>query len=268
MAESLSKAKLALYRKFLMKKTREQEGRFLLEGWHLLDEALKAGKRPHALIFDAWAPRDAAEEELLGRAMAVSELVFEGTADQLAQVSDTKTSQGVVALVDCVGLGFDALVATLPRGGALRLLVLDGLGDPGNCGALLRAAAWFGLDGAVLGRGCCELENGKCARSSMGALFHLPVAVGADLSEALARLQALGVSVLTTELQGAVSLEGFSFPERGALVIGSEARGVSEEVSALAEAKLFVPRFGTGESLNAAAAGAVFLSHWRMGGRA
>lgn len=261
----LSKAKLAELRKFLMKKTRKDEGRFLIEGWHLVDEALKGGRALHAVVFDPAAKRESEEEVLLKRVVKVASEAFEANSSQLSALSDTRSSQGVVALVSGVGLEFSDLLKGLPDSGPLRLLILDEVGDPGNCGSIVRAADWFGMDGVVLGRGCAELENGKTARSTMGGLFHVPAAVGVELAKALPRLKSKGVQVFTTELdESAKSLSDFEFPERCALVIGNEARGVSAAVSKTADGKLFAPRFGRGESLNAAVAAAVFLAKWRI----
>ena len=243
MPSLLSKSKLSFLRKFLQKKTRVAERCFLIEGWHLLDEALKSGLRLDVLVFDEAARREEWEDALLDRALAACEAGYVGPVAQMSQISDTKS----------------------PKGDVLCLLALDGVADPGNCGAIIRSCAWYGIDGVLLGAGCAELENGKTVRSTMGGLFHLPVAVGVDLPVAFCRLSELGVSVLTTELSGPRSLQGFEFPERAVLAIGNEARGVSKEVSALAAERLRAPRFGKGESLNAACAAAVFLSHWRMG---
>lgn len=247
-----------------MKKTRESEGRFLIEGWHLLEEALKSGRRLHALIFDEAARREPEEGKLLARCVSVAGESFSGTSTQLGQLSDTKSSQGVVALIDHVGVDAESLLPVWRRKETLRLLALDAVADPGNCGAIIRTCDWFGFDGVLLGTGCAELENGKTARATMGGLFHLPVATRVDLPLALGSLREDGVSILSTELEGAESLAGLVFPERCALVIGNEARGVSSEVSALASARLFVPCFGGGESLNAATAAAVFMARWRL----
>lgn len=266
MAVALSKTKLSGLRKFLQKKTRERERLFFVEGWHLLDEALKSGRRLRALVFDPQAVREPSEDRVLEAAFGMADEVLEGTGSQLAQLSDTKASQGVLALVESVGCSIDVLLGNLPEEGPVRLVVLDELGDPGNCGSIVRACDWFGIDGVVFGEGCAELENGKTTRSTMGGLFHLPVAVGAELPVLVGKLREAGVKVYTTELDdSAESLDSFEFPERCAIVIGNEARGVSVEVSGLADGKLFVPRFGQGESLNAAAAAAVFLAKWRLG---
>ncbi|EDY82175.1 RNA methyltransferase, TrmH family [Verrucomicrobiia bacterium DG1235] len=254
-----------MFRKFLLKKTRVEEGRFLIEGWHLVDEAVKSGRALHAVVFDPEAKREAAEDALLKRVSRMAEEVFEASGSQLSALSDTRSSQGVVALVSRVGMDFSELLKGLPEAGPARLLLLDEVGDPGNCGSMVRAADWFGLDGVVFGKGCAELENGKTSRATMGGLFYLPVAVGVDLAAAVSELRRSGVQVFTTELdESAVSLRDFEFPERCALVIGNEARGVSAAISELADGKLFVERFGSGESLNAAVAAAVFLGKWRL----
>lgn len=265
MVTVLSKAKLAGLRKFLVKKGRDEEGRFLVEGWHLVDEAVKSGRALHAVIFDPEAKREAAEDALLKRVVKLAAEAYEASGSQLSALSDTRSSQGVVALVSRVGLEWAEVLAGLPESGPVRLVLLDEVGDPGNCGSIVRAADWFGMSGVVLGKGCAELENGKTARSTMGGLFHLPVAVGADLVKVTRDLKKRGVRVMTTELdEAAVSLSDFVFPERCALVIGNEARGVSAGVSQAADGKLFAPRFGKGESLNAAVAAAVFLGKWRV----
>lgn len=266
MVLALSKAKLAALRKFLQKKTREAEGRFLIEGWHLLEEALKERVEIELLVYDEEAKREAAADAVLERAIAATGEAFSSTASQLSQITDTKTSQGVVALVKSVGRDFETFFADLPADGTVRLILLDCLGDPGNCGTIVRTSDWFGVDGVIFGVGCAELENGKTARSSMGGLFRVPVAVKVDLEQAIKQLQDKGIQVFTTELdESAVSLAEFQFPERAALVIGNEARGVSVEVSRLADGKLFIPRSGGGESLNAAVAAAVCLAKWRLG---
>lgn len=265
---ALSKAKLAGLRKYLQKKTREAEGKFLIEGWHLLDEAVKAGHAIETLVYDVEARREAAEEAVLSAVRAVAGESFEGTSGQLSQISDTKTSQGVAALVGSLGQSFGRFLERLPESGPVRLVLLDEVGDPGNCGTIVRTCDWFGMDGVVFGNGCAELENGKTARATMGGLFRVPVAVKTDLADAVAELQGRGIQVFTTELdESAVSLDAFRFPERAALVIGNEARGVSAAVSAAAAGKVFIPRSGGGESLNAGVALAICVGHWRLSGR-
>jgi len=269
MEESLSKAKLSQLRKYLQKKTREADGCFLIEGWHLLEEALREGRTIRSLVYDQAAVLGGQELSLLKRAMHEAARVWRGSAAQISQLADTRQAQGVVALLDAVGGRFDELVAGTPREGRLRLALLDQVGDPGNCGTIVRTCDWFGFDGAVFGLGCAELENGKTARASMGGLFRVPVAVKVDLTRAVPRLQEQGVTVLSLEVaENAQPLDFGCFPKRAAVVLGNEARGVSPGVSALADRRLMIPRRGGGESLNAAVAFAVCAGVWTLAERA
>ena len=214
-----------------------------------------------ALIYEERAVRSEAESALLNRALMAAAEAFVATEAQGSQISDTKASQGVYALLDNRGLEWETLQPMLPPDGPWRVVAMDGVGDPGNCRAILRACDWFGIDAVLMGKGCAELGNGKTVRASMGALFRLPVAVSVDLPAALRDLKDQGISLVAAELEGATRLDEYSFPERAVLIIGNEARGVSPWVSTQ---RVFVPRFGKAESLNAAMAAAVFLARWRL----
>ncbi|MEM9159573.1 MAG: RNA methyltransferase substrate-binding domain-containing protein, partial [Verrucomicrobiota bacterium] len=100
MAIALSKARVNYLRKFHHKKTREIEGRYLLEGWHLLEEALKAGVGIRALIFDGEREFKEEEKRVFEWASQSAAEVLEGSAKQLVQIVNTRSSQGVAALVD------------------------------------------------------------------------------------------------------------------------------------------------------------------------
>lgn len=263
MAERLSKAKLSYFRKLKQKKMRDAEAVYLVEGWHLLEAALLSGVIPESLVYDESRVLASEQQEWLERAEILGVSVFSGTADQLQQVSETQASQGVFALMKKQRLSFDQFYKTWEKRDEVRLLAMDAIGDPGNCGSILRSADWFGLNGAILGEGSCELENGKVVRSTMGALFHMPILVGVPLAQMLGKLRAMGFAVLTAELGGAVDLYTFVWPKKCILVIGNEARGVSEDVSNASTHKIMIPKFGRSESLNAAMAASVIMSHWR-----
>src|SRR5690606_24241300 len=107
MTQPLSKAKASFLRSFQMKKTRAAEGRFLIEGWHLLEEALASGRALDALVFDDAARREPAEERLLERALAACPDSYRASPAQMSQISDTRASQGVAALVARAGVSFE-----------------------------------------------------------------------------------------------------------------------------------------------------------------
>lgn len=265
MAARLSKAALARLRGYRMKKRREAEGRFLVEGFHLLDEAMKAGRPILHLAHDAGRRHSASHAAILERAIGRAANVSEAGERDLAKLAETETCQGVVALVERGRWTEEAALDRARSGGPARLLALDAISDPGNCGSILRAADWYGMDAALLGAGCAELENGKTLRASMGAVFHLPCLAGEDLPARLAGLKEKGMTIVAAEVEGACSAAGFRWPERAVLAVGNESRGLGGELRRLADVRLAIPRFGAVESLNAAGATCSLLALWRLG---
>jgi len=263
MAVPLSKAKLSAFRKLQMKKTRESEDRFLIEGWHLLEEAMAAELPLRALICDEVRIPAGDDLQVKEAAVARAEIVFEASESQLRALSDTQTSPGVIAVVDRVRSDWNAVLSALEGKERSFVVALDGVSDPGNCGSIIRASAWFGADAVIMGPGCSELENGKLVRATMGALFHLPSASIRSMSDALRTLQASGYRIVASSLGESESMLGFEWPSRTVLVVGNEARGVSQSVLDLADTRLSIPKYGHGESLNAGMAASVMLGHWR-----
>ncbi len=263
MAIPLSKAKLSFFRRFRQKKVRREEGMFLIEGWHLIQEALKADRKFESVIFDPTLHLSAEFYKILQASISKAANAFEADAHQLSQIVDTESSQGICALLKTVSVSWDSFLDKIRGLKVLRLVILDEVSDPGNCGTIVRAGDWFGLDGAILGRNCAELENTKVSRSTMGSLFHLPIASNQDLEVCLPLLRSLGVSIISSELDRSDDVYEFSWPSKAALVIGSEARGVSQMVSNLSDTRLSISRFGQAESLNAAMAASIFMSCWR-----
>lgn len=264
MGTALSKAKLSQLRKLRQKKARQRDNRFLIDGWHLLQEALANGWPLVGIVLDRGRVLGERERGILDTATQGGIEIWETDDSQLARLTDTVASQGVAAVAERKRLSWQDFMERADCGDTVRLIALDGVGDPGNCGSILRSAAWFGLEGALLGQGSAELENGKTARSTMGALFQTPIYASENLADTLRELKERGFSVFSAELDGADSLFEFAWPKKSVLVIGNEAHGVSSEVSGVCDGRLVIPRFGKAESLNAAMAASVMLAHWRM----
>ena len=139
-----------------------------------------------------------------------------------------------------------------------RYLVLDGLQDPGNVGAIWRTADALGADGLLLVNGCADPWNWKTVRATMGACFRLPV-WEVEAGELPALLERSGLPLYATALRAdTVDLRRADL-SRCAVVIGSEGRGISPEALALCDKTLKIPMNSTCESLNAAVAAAVVL---------
>lgn len=232
------------------KKAREDMGEMLVEGEKLMIEAAQFGLAPSdALIDDAMTDKFsrliAAMEQAGARVYAVPRRILEA-------VCDTKTPQGACAAFAMPGF-FDADNA--PD----RLVVLDGVQDPGNVGTIWRTADAAGLNGMLMSAVCADPFSPKVQRASMGSGFRVPVSITKDLPAMLIRLRERGYSVIASSLHGAPFYEGMPHCDKFALVIGNEARGVSDEVMAAADVQLKLPMRGGAESLNAAVAAGIMM---------
>ena len=180
----------------------------------------------------------------------------------LMELSDTSTSPGILASVAWQPMREMqpmAILEVLRASGAHRLLCLDAVSDPGNVGSLLRAADAFGVDGVLLGTGSVESTNPKVVRSAVGSLFNLPVvAEEVSLAPVLHHLQEQGWQVLRAETGGGKALTSVRAETKWALLLGSEAHGVSEELGTTGEA-VHIEMGGAAGSLNVAMAGGILL---------
>ncbi len=258
----LSAVKFKALRLLLNKKHRLKEGKCLIEGRRFVSDAIGAGVIPELVLVTAEFLSHRDGEELLRGARGAGVPVMTITTGQLTALSDTVTAQGVVAVVGSPGVGFDAL--PLRSGGRVLIVALDGVSDPGNVGTIIRTCAWFGADGIVLGEGTAEISNPKVLRSTMGAVFRLPVAGNADLGEIIPRMKREGFRIVVAAAGGSDSGEVLGLGEKMFLIFGSEAHGVHRGLTALADARYGIPKYGTGESLNVSVAVGVALGRYRQ----
>ena len=222
---------------------RKKSGEYLCDGTKLLDEALKWGAPVQTAVFSDGVEIPTLPDTV--RAVCVSE-------DLMRSVSPMETPQGALFTV---ALPETKLPETLA---GKHYLVLDGVQDPGNVGAVLRTADAFGCTGALLLPGCADPYGPKTLRAAMGAVFRLPLyAVGLEALPGL--LADAGLPLYGTALRHDTVDVRQRDLRRCALVIGSEGRGVSAEVLALCRETLRIPMSSHCESLNAAAAAAVLL---------
>ena len=170
-------------------------------------------------------------------------------AHVLAAVCDTKTPQGIAAVVR---------VHHTARLGK-RLVALDGVQDPGNVGTILRTADAAGFDGVLLSEQCADVFSPKVLRATMGSVFRMPMLHTAALQQELTRLAGEGYSILSSQLDGTPFYERQGVAEWFVLVIGNEGNGVSPAVQATATHRLRLPMRGGAESLNAAVAAGIMM---------
>ncbi|MBP1930338.1 TrmH family RNA methyltransferase [Ammoniphilus resinae] len=246
--QSIQNSKVKQWAKLISKKGREQEHAFLVEGEHLVEEAMKAEELIQCLII-----QETMQEKYQGwidECRAPSYLVSEQVMNKL---SETQTPQGICAVVQINKHSLSELTEGRPI-----LLALDGLQDPGNLGTIIRTADAAGIDGVILGKGTVDLYNGKVIRSTMGSIFHLPI-FQLDLTVEIPRLKEKGFRIVSTSLEGAVAYDEPQYADAVVIVIGNEANGVSQEILQCSTTKVKIPLYGQAESLNAAVAAGIIL---------
>ena len=237
---------------------------FFVEGWRWLEEALDMPHPPRCVLTVPGAARSAAESGLLARAQARALEFAEVSTEQLARLTENVNPPGVAALVEWRPSTLEALLDAQMAGGPSMLIALDGVGDPGNAGTIVRTADWFDVGGILFGEGSVEPSNSKTTRATMGSLFHLPVAVTDSLGPALERLRVGDYSIVGAALDGD-DLGTFAWPDRCVLVAGSEANGIRPSVAGLLDKRVRIPSYGRAESLNVAVASALLMADWRRG---
>jgi TrmH family RNA methyltransferase len=216
--------------------TLTEDGYAVAEGLHLLVEARRAGCEVAAVV-----ARESAASEF-PEARVVSDKVFRDLAS-------TETPQGVIALVRPPAWTWEQMLSA-----PALVVVLDGVQDPGNAGAILRAAEAFGATGAVFLKGTVNPYNPKCLRGSAGSAFRIPLLAAAQTEEFLQVAPACLYAAMP-RAEKLVSEVDLAAP--CAIVIGSEARGVGPEMAARATG-VRIPTAGV-ESLNAAVAAGILL---------
>jgi TrmH family RNA methyltransferase len=243
MISSLTNERVKLARLLLTQgKARRKERKIALEGMRLIRDALvRGGMQPDFILYDPERIDPADFYLTAGPILAASDEV-------IRHVSTTEQPQGAVGV-------FPMPTPKLPAS-PRRVLILDGISDPGNEGTILRTAAAAGVDAVLLSPGCVDLYNDKVLRGGMGAHFRL-IAVQrswAEIAEYVADLP-----VYLADMYGDLTYDAVDWRLPWTLIVGSEAHGASTEAADLAQQRITIPMAADTESLNAAAATAVIL---------
>ncbi len=226
---------------------RRRAARFLAEGPNLVEAALRRG-----LVSEVFATEAAMDRfgDLL--ADAPVQLVTERAAKAL---SDTVTPVGLIAVCRLPEVTLDDVLAATPR----LIAVPVQISEPGNAGTLIRAADAMGADAVVLAGNSVDPYNSKCLRASAGSIFSLPVIGEPDEAATVSRLQAAGLQVLATTVDGEASLDDVDLTGPTAWLFGPEAHGLPTELAAAADHRVHIPMPGHSESLNIASAASICL---------
>ncbi|MDJ0317700.1 MULTISPECIES: TrmH family RNA methyltransferase [Arthrobacter] len=268
--------------KLVGRSSRLKRRQFLAEGPQAVREALRAHREclaagGTAVVEALYATVESLRKypELLEAASAPIARLQVRIASELvlAAMTDTLTPQGMVAVCNFVDVPLAQVMASKPK----LIAMLCRVQDPGNAGTVLRAADAAGADAVIFSQSSVDIYNPKAVRATAGSLFHLPVVLGADLTEVVAAAKAAGVGVLAADGYGQLNLDllqdesaarsfdqqipdsTYDLEDPTVWLFGNEAQGLAGEEKALADHRVAVPVYGAAESLNLGTAATVCL---------
>ncbi len=219
-----------------------EDGRIVIEGPHLVSEVARSAWRLEQLIVTPHGRER--HEELLGSVRAD---LIEVPARAFESISETQTSQEIMALVTpCAYTWKDCARADKP------IVIVDGIQDPGNAGTIVRSAEAFDAGAVILTEGSVRIANGKFLRATAGSIFRLPHLENESRASIAAKLGGLKLAAFALTAQAKISLLNVDLSNLSALIVGSEAHGISAELLACSTG-LRIPTLQV-ESLNAGVA--------------
>ena len=227
--------------------------RAVLEGWHLLEDAVAAGVRVETVLISR-RPVTAGEAALLTRIESASD-VFTVTSAVMNAASPVRTPAGVVALA---ARGAARWSDTLVPAPALVVVAID-IQDPGNAGAIVRSAEAGGATGVILAGASADPWSWKALRAAMGSTFRLPVVQERDPAQAVASLREAGTKVIATVPRGGSSLYDADLRPPTALLLGGEGKGLDAPIVDAADHRIVIPMAAPVESLNVAVATGILV---------
>ena len=245
---SPSNGLLKAVRKAVSQGTTTPEGYSVAETMHLLEEALRSNC-VLGTVLSAESARDRVERALRGKPEIRLAIVSDPLLDRL---SATETSQGVLTLVRLPEWRLDDVFRHPPL-----VVVLDGVQDPGNVGAIIRSAEAFGASGVALLKGCASPNNPKVIRASAGSIFRVPVVAGLERTRLVGFAAERQLAIHAAMPSAGIEAPRVDFSRGCAIIIGGEGRGLRADLYAAAT-PVRIPTAGV-ESLNAAMAASILL---------
>ncbi|MBM7544228.1 TrmH family RNA methyltransferase [Weissella beninensis] len=242
-----------VWAKLATKKGREVQGTYLLDGWHLVQEAINNKAKMHAIMVT--------EDQLKMHELEFPEgvPVYLITAEVAKYIGGTVSPQGIFAEIT---LPTKSLKPSYVHKGAW--LLLDGIQDPGNIGTMVRTADAAGFKGVVLGDGSADLYSPKVVRAMQGSQFHIEVLKG-NLLEWTQELVSNDLPVYGSQLNPqAKNYQEVNASLDFALIMGNEGQGMAEELAKATTANLYVPINGEAESLNVAVAAGILMFNLKL----
>lgn len=232
-------------------KVRSEQGAFVIEGIKMFEESKAGGHLIKAYVSESFYNEKLHEDKDYFNSFSyeiVSNSVFK-------EASDTMTPQGIMAVVKKP----DYKLLDLMQKDTLNLMLLEDLRDPGNLGTIIRTSEGAGFDGIILSKTSVDVFNPKVIRSTMGAIYRMPIVYVEDFTKMLEELKAENIHIYAAYLQGANLYDSVNYDKKTAILIGNEANGLSNEAAESSNYRIKIPMEGQVESLNAAIAAGILM---------
>lgn len=239
--ESVNNQKIIELKKLQDKKNRYLQKRFIVEGYHLVEEAVHHNLLDYILTIN---------EDDFNKYHTDGYLVNQKIIDKL---STTTSSQGIIGIVKMPD-------DTYNINNYQKIVLLDNINDPGNLGTIIRTSAALGIDAVITSLDTVDIYNEKVIRATQGSIFKIPV-IRCDLLEVIKSLKENNIKVLATSLNTKNEIKDISNLDSFAVVFGNEANGVREEVFNLVDETFKINMYNDVESLNVAIACAICIYH-------
>ena len=235
-------------------KARKEENVFVIEGMKMLREAPVLQVREAYVTEKFLDEASEDDKEILWRYGA--ETV---TAEVMKKMADTRTPQGVLAVVSMYHYSEEEVLEGYKEMGNEKplLLILENIQDPGNLGTMLRSSEGAGVTGVILSKGSADVYNPKVIRSTMGSIFRMPFMYVDNLPAFVEKLSERGIKTYAAHLKGKRNYDKFDYTKPTAFLIGNEGNGLSKETADAASEYVLIPMKGQVESMNAATSAAI-----------
>ena len=244
--ESTQNSLVKHWKKLLsVRKEREKTSEFLIEGYHLVEEAIKQKEKVLTIMIS-----DTSEIPVTWDVDNIEIVEINDVIKK--ELAETEHTQGIFA--HCK----QQTVIEEEHDNWKRLLLIDAVQDPGNIGTMIRTADAAGIDAVILGKGSADAYNPKTLRSAQGSHFHIPILKG-DLHYWVEQLKKRQIPVFGTAFENSTPFNKVETSNAFALIVGNEGSGISEELLQKTDQNIIVPLFGQAESLNVAVATGILL---------
>jgi len=240
MITSVQNNRVKQWCKLQTRKGRVRTGTFLIEGYHLVEEALASRWEIKEVILMKGNRRPDSLDNI--QTTIVSETVFQ-------KISQTKTPQGIIGVL--------TMKKHITYMGD-RVLMIDQVQDPGNLGTMIRTADAAGFSSVILGEGTVDLYNDKVIRATQGSLFHIPI-LQANLLNKIKELKQSGFTIWASALKHATNYDQMNSSEKIALIVGNEGAGIQDKILLKADHIVKIPIYGKSESLNVSVAAGILM---------